>query len=417
MSGKGKHDRDIDDEDPREWTLQDGRPSRYFIGKSQNVPVNLDRFLRINAGDPAMRDFLPKLKRHLFPRLIAELLHEARNNLDDYSSSIPALESLSSSFSDNDLNHLYLHSDRIYRHSILRIRYTTYDCRRDCDIIKPSSAKHDFMSIRGGDALDSESAASDLPIGSNSDEGHHYVYGRVLGVFHTNLIYGGQGKLDLKKRRFDFLWIRWYIPKEANEQTWASKRLDRLSLAPLNDPESCDFLDPRDVLRAAHIIPRFSLGQKYDPKVDSGRIFSKGAKDISEWEEYIVNRFVDRDMTMRFHWGLAVGHTYTNRPISDVLTGMVPDTLDTHGQAGDTVPGSNMMEVDTGGGNDEVGNPSNSGNPQEGTGQEPDSDDPEYDTLGKDDSIEGGSSEHDPSSESSSSSGGNDSDSDDDFYM
>ncbi|KAF6764198.1 hypothetical protein DFP72DRAFT_1059205 [Ephemerocybe angulata] len=409
MSGKGKHDRDIDDEDPREWTLQDGRPSRYFIGKSQNMPVNLDRFLRINAGDPAMRNFLPKLKRHLFPRLIADLLHEARNNLDDYSSSIPALESLSSSFSDNDLNHLYLHSDRIYRHSILRIRYTTYDCRRDCDIIKPSSAKHDFMSIRGGDTFkDSESTASDVPMGSNSEEGHHYVHGRVLGVFHTNLIYGGPGKLDLKKRRFDFLWVRWYIPEEANEQTWASKRLDRLSLAPLNEPESCDFLDPRDVLRAAHIIPRFSLGQKYDPKADSGRIFSKAAKDVSEWKEYIVNRFVDRDMTMRFHWGLAVGHTYTNRPIS-VPADVIPDTHDTHGQAGD-LPGSNMMNVDTDseGRNDDDGNTSSNGNPGDGLEQEPDSDD----------SIEGsGSSEHDQSSERSSSSGCSDSDSDDDFYM
>lgn len=30
-----------------------------------------------------------------------------------------------------------------------------------------------------------------------------------------------------------------------------------------------------------------------------------------------MERFVDRDMLMRFHWGLAVGHTYTHRRRSE----------------------------------------------------------------------------------------------------
>lgn len=28
---------------------------------------------------------------------------------------------------------------------------------------------------------------------------------------------------------------------------------------------------------------------------------------------HLLRRFVDRDMLMRFHWGLAVGHVYTHR--------------------------------------------------------------------------------------------------------
>ncbi|KAG2086765.1 uncharacterized protein F5147DRAFT_781540 [Suillus discolor] len=36
------------------------------------------------------------------------------------------------------------------------------------------------------------------------------------------------------------------------------------------------------------------------------------AGDKSDWCQYFVNRFVDRDMLMRFHYGLGVGHVYSH---------------------------------------------------------------------------------------------------------
>ncbi|KIJ59504.1 hypothetical protein HYDPIDRAFT_33115 [Hydnomerulius pinastri MD-312] len=39
---------------------------------------------------------------------------------------------------------------------------------------------------------------------------------------------------------------------------------------------------------------------------------SRNAHDAEDWRNYYVNRFVDHDMVMHYHSGLAVGHTYTH---------------------------------------------------------------------------------------------------------
>ena len=87
------------------------------------------------------------------------------------------------------------------------------------------------------------------------------------------------------------------------------------------------FIDPNDVLRSSHIIPAFSQGQVH---LANNRI-SHLAKDSNDWNRYyimwcvstclqngdpglkFVLSFADRDMMMRYHWGLGVGHTYAHR--------------------------------------------------------------------------------------------------------
>lgn len=133
-----------------------------------------------------------------------------------------------------------------------------------------------------------------------------YIYGRILGIFHVNVIYAGPGRLDYSKRRFDFVWIRWFGSLSA-AQPWSSKRLDRVALKSLADGAACGFVDPADIVRAAHIIPRFSLGTVVDEwkRVEAlkakskrpppTRIFSKLAHDEKDWREYYVNRWVSID--------------------------------------------------------------------------------------------------------------------------
>jgi len=41
-------------------------------------------------------------------------------------------------------------------------------------------------------------------------DSHHFLYARVLGAYHANVIYTGPGIRDYNARRFDFLWVRWY---------------------------------------------------------------------------------------------------------------------------------------------------------------------------------------------------------------
>ena len=55
---------------------------------------------------------------------------------------------------------------------------------------------------------------------------------------------------------------------------------------------------------------------------------------------FLCNRFVDRDMTMRYHWGLAVGHTYTHGQTASKMTNSDKLTSTTHsvGLGSDAMP-------------------------------------------------------------------------------
>jgi hypothetical protein len=145
--------------------------------------------------------------------------------------------------------------------------------RQDQDIVNPSSDRRDVMFLRSPSANDREA------------HGHHFVYGRVLGIFHVNAILTNSGSHHWQ--RFDFLWVRWFKPLDA-ESPWTSKRLDVLTFPPVGDPKSLSFVDPADVLRACHIIPRFLRGPAMPPRHGQ----SVCAQTSSDWRQYLVNRYV-----------------------------------------------------------------------------------------------------------------------------
>lgn len=100
--------------------------------------------------------------------------------------------------------------------------------------------------------------------------------------------------MDHRPRRFDLLWVRWFdAPPDSSQFSestlWTTKRMERVTLAPLVDPEACDFIDPSDVVRAAHIIPRFSEKPLYVENTAPDKIYSKCAKDMDDWKEYYIN--------------------------------------------------------------------------------------------------------------------------------
>ena len=209
-----------------------------------------------------IQDFLPKLKRHLFPRITKALIQEVEANPECYPAAcLPMLEASSSSEpTERDLDAIYFHSDTIYRHNILQVLYTTYDCLQDVNTINPKTLRRDIMCLAAREVPEEGAPNSETtPVG--------YVYGRILGIFHANIVYGGSGALDYRRRRFDFLWVRRYttpLTSRDERDPWISKRLDRLKLVSMLDRSSYDFLDPSEVLRGAHIIPRFSMGPLYD---------------------------------------------------------------------------------------------------------------------------------------------------------
>ena len=153
---------------------------------------------------------------------------------------------------------------------------------------------------------------------------HPFVYGKVIGILHAEVSYVGDiGRQGAEYLYYplEILWVRWY---DVVLPTSSDTELHQAKLLPIDGKGAHSFVDPSQVIRACHLIPKFSDGPRYD----DGRGKSAIASDGSDWTTYLINRcatllfhgsckdanprprFVDRDMFMRYEWGLGVGHTY-----------------------------------------------------------------------------------------------------------
>jgi hypothetical protein len=195
---------------------------------------------------------------------------EVRSDLEDLSNPLPGTSNPVSTSSE-DINEIFFRHDRIYCHNIMRINYTTYDVRRGQDIINPATSRRDIMVL----ADDGSDHAS-----------HHFLFARVLGIYHANVIYTGPGATNYSSHRIEFLWVRWY--QCATDGSWATSTLDRVDFPPMVSETSFGFLDPSDVVRSCHIVPAFAMGMRYN----DGQGLSRCARDSQDWRNYYVNRCV-----------------------------------------------------------------------------------------------------------------------------
>jgi len=154
----------------------------------------------------------------------------------------------------------------MYKHSRARFNYTTYDIRREQDIINPNSSQRNVMVL------------------NNVDDDHPFAYAQVLGIYHVNVVLKGPETVNLRPRRLDFLWVRWY--RTTSNHSWQSYKLDCVRFPPMADEDAFGFLDPRDVLRACHLIPRFSTARVHSDGIGLSRV----ARDGRDWHQYVVNR-------------------------------------------------------------------------------------------------------------------------------
>lgn len=173
---------------------------------------------------------------------------------------------------------LFILSDRIYKHHLLRINYTTYDVRHSQDVINPGTSRRDVMLL----ASDSEHDRA----GSNSE--HPFLYARVLGIYHVNVAYATMGMHDYITRRLDFVWVRWYEYVGTRSFCWADCRLDSIRFPPMASEYAFGFLDPQDILRGCHVIPSFVGGEVHRDSISLSRF----AKDAHDFRRYSINRSV-----------------------------------------------------------------------------------------------------------------------------
>ncbi|KAF7293417.1 hypothetical protein MIND_01118900 [Mycena indigotica] len=204
-----------------------------------------------NASDPALQDFTLKLKSHFRQRLL---------QIDD-----PDIQ-----FGPDDLLNVIVEKDllRLYTHATMKVNYTTYDVRRDQDMLNPRTRR--FFIVRSQDEVDP----------------HPYWYGEILGIFHAHVLLADH---PAKAKRIEFLWC-----------------LPRLHYMSHEDPNAFGFLDPQDVVRGTHLIPAFCHGETTDYLPTKSVARHESRKDL-DWRYYYVNLMVDRDMIMRYHSNV-VGH-------------------------------------------------------------------------------------------------------------
>ena len=205
-----------------------------------------------------------KLRAHILPRIAA--IHHA---------AIPPARLDSAIFNISDdcngdlsqLNHVLFKGNKIYRHRLLRINYTTYDLQREFDSINPRTDHRDIMLLA-----------------NSHGDGHPFSYARVLGIFHANIVYTGPGSKDFQSRRIEFLWVRWFDVMQ-NCSAWEQHALDTVRFVPMADEDAFGFVDPADVLRGCHVIPSFADGRLHP----DGIVMSRGADGSDDWKQYYIN--------------------------------------------------------------------------------------------------------------------------------
>ncbi|QRV90230.1 hypothetical protein RhiJN_18248 [Ceratobasidium sp. AG-Ba] len=253
-------------------SLMSGDP--YHIGqreRSEDMIPSIIQWADRQRGDDAVKLSVLQLKRHILARFLG-----SHNHPD---------------FDDTKLGQVQFQKGRMYRHRTLRINYTTYDVHRDQDVLNPSTSNCFVV-------LPAE-------VGPDLDD-HPFVYAKVLGVYHAK-VSCGNGNLP---RRMDFVHVRWLYYDYKRPGGWETNRLDRLSYIKCDSDQdiadSFDFVDPKNIIRAAHLIPEFAAGTT-SQFLQAGSSIAHDNDDQTDWNGYYVNRFVDRDMLMRYIGG-GIGH-------------------------------------------------------------------------------------------------------------
>lgn len=173
----------------------------------------------------------------------------------------------------------------MYSHRIVRFNYTTYDVRRAQDVVNPGTPHCNIMLLK---THTDDSPDDPEPEPEEAQDTHPFLYARVIGIYHVNVIYTGPGMVNYNPTRFDFLWVRWYTHVPSSRSPY---RLDQLKFPPMSGQleDAFGFVDPADVLRSCHIIPAFCHGPCRE---DGEEGISEWARDSEDAKAYYVGRYV-----------------------------------------------------------------------------------------------------------------------------
>jgi hypothetical protein len=166
-------------------------------------------------------------------------------------------------FSETDRQNMKFLGNRMYSHKVIRVNYTTYDMRRAQDSVNIRTEPFIMVLAHEDDA---------------DVDPHPYWYAKVLGIYHVNVRISD----DMEPQRMEFLWVHWFGRDPDYRGGFETRRHFRIGLMDREDSTSYGFIDPKDVLRAVHLIPAFASGTIARPVPEAGD---------DEWEFFYVSTY------------------------------------------------------------------------------------------------------------------------------
>jgi hypothetical protein len=175
----------------------------------------------------------------------------------------------SSDFLFPSADHLRISFDKgvMYLHTTARFNYTSYDVRRQQDILN-CHLHPDVMVLADED-----------------DSKHPYWYARVLHILHLNITYDNEDLDDLHHECMDILFVRWFKLDSSTDSIWSVRRCPAVSFLDDEDSLSFGFIDPCDVIRTAHLIPKFS----HERSDTESSMLAHQVRKADVWNSYHVN--------------------------------------------------------------------------------------------------------------------------------
>lgn len=177
-------------------------------------------------------------------------------------------------YAEEDRNKIQFVGHALYRHKTLRVNYTTYDLRRQQDSINPRTHP-DIM------VLSHEEMSGDNP--------HPYWYGRVVGIFHVDVLHIDPRAKSPHKQRINFLWVRWFGRDMTFNAGWQAQRLHRVGFLDAKETGAFGFLDPALVVRGVHLIPAFAHGKTNEFLNPFHSVARMPLNEMDDWRYYYVN--------------------------------------------------------------------------------------------------------------------------------
>lgn len=156
----------------------------------------------------------------------------------------------------------------------MRLNYTTYDVRRNGDVINPRTYP-DIM----------------VKSPETGPQAQPFWYARVLGIFHALVTSTHREVQERSLCRINFLWVRWFgMEPGPYRHGFCYARLPKIGFVESSDEYAFTFLDPAQAIRGAHIIPAFSEGRTsalLPVKISAARILNPNEQD--DWLNFYVD--------------------------------------------------------------------------------------------------------------------------------